>query len=239
MEKESIVYFYLNKGQAAKKYFFSRYLPSGKGYIGRYLDVHGVPIPELYYRKRGWNRDLLAGMLEQYMENRPEREFLLDGQLAAMLGAEQGPAPDAVVEAMLKKYSAARTQMILVGEWESTFEWILSQYSKKVNELAVYTHTCEPWEDMMDYLFMEYGIAAAASEDFSKTVFRKEIPALIIDACREEKGFRALLRNFPRGSLYMDLFSEAGKRKCVEAKRKDIRYLSPELFVRGNLDTVR
>lgn len=91
----------------------------------------------------------------------------------------------------------------------------------------------EQYAALEENLWAGYGMPVLAvnrTEELATCQIRR---LLVIDDRREGEADWAML---PRGCVYLDLWSDAGRRKQIEGNRIDIKYLSEYVYLRRHFD---
>lgn len=230
MEKESIAYFYLQKGVVAKKYFYSKVQPQMFTVERERVRVTAIGIPEFYGRTWGrkkyvsWKDEKIKQyMLEQFQGSGAEH-FFYGRDTALFLQQDEMQVPLFFMEEMLVRYGV-RESVVLIGDPTPIFDSLFQNFMSKVNYLRIICENPADYKRETEWLYETYGIIAI----FGKGG-QSRTQMLVLDMEPSGKNGRPVidLTEIPVGSVYMDMKSDAEKRKWITKKRKDIRYLSPE-----------
>lgn len=100
---------------------------------------------------------------------------------------------------------------------------LLRQSCERVNYLAVVTAKEEAYEEVFEQLNEEYGLAPITVSSLEKVKPPLQYQVLVADTgIMDKKAARFL----PTGCTYLDLLSLEKRKRILESRRKDIRYVS-------------
>ena len=92
----------------------------------------------------------------------------------------------------------------------------------------------ERYTVLEENLWNEYGMPLMPVKEAGELATCRVRKLLVLDDRQEgEADWRAL----PRGCVYMDLWSDPGRKKQIAGNRVDIKYISEYLYLVQNLDT--
>lgn len=103
---------------------------------------------------------------------------------------------------------------------------LVRKCSQGINYLGIVTQKAEEFEDLLEEINEEYGLTAITDEDLENLHPPLKYSTLVVDFSLEDKKE---WRKLPSGCTYLDAYSVSNRRRLMEARRKDVKYLS---FVR-------
>lgn len=136
--------------------------------------------------------------------------------------------PEDVTETLLKEYCKFDALVILDdGQEGNTMDFdgerFISEHCAGINFLAVVTREEEKYTQVFDEVSEEYGLMGVTVPELEMLNIPPKFHVLVIDAGLED---RRTWRHLPSGCIYLDLLSVEKRQRLMEARRKDIRYLS-------------
>lgn len=136
--------------------------------------------------------------------------------------------PKDVTETLLEEY--CRFDALVIIDYdrddkteEFDTERFISEHCRGVNYLAVVTPDSEKYVEVFEEVSEEYGLMGITVPELNMLNILPKFHVLVVDAGLET---RKNLRCLPSGCTYLDLLSLEKRRKYVETRRKDIRYVS-------------
>ncbi len=100
---------------------------------------------------------------------------------------------------------------------------LIVRHCEKVNFLAVVTDNPEKYVEVFEEVNEEYGLTGMTFDDMGQVKPSAKYKLLVVDGGTEH---RQMWRYLPAGCTYLDLISSAERQKVLEARRKDIHYIS-------------
>lgn len=97
------------------------------------------------------------------------------------------------------------------------------RHCDKVNYLAVVTDNPEKYVEVFEEINEEYGLNGMTFESMEQVKPSAKYKLLVVDGGTEH---RQIWRYLPAGCTYLDLISSTERQRILEARRKDIRYIS-------------
>lgn len=136
--------------------------------------------------------------------------------------------PKDVTETLLEEYCRFDALVIIdydgdnrSGEFDT--ENFISEHCRGVNYLAVVTADPEKYVEVFEEVNEEYGLMGITVPELNMLNLLPKFHVLAVDAGLET---RKNLRFLPSGCTYLDLLSVEKRRKYMESRRKDVRYVS-------------
>ncbi len=136
--------------------------------------------------------------------------------------------PKDITETLLEEY--CRFDALVLIDYdrddrseEFDTERFISEHCRGVNYLAVVTADPEKYVEVFEEVSEEYGLMGITVPEMNMLNVLPKFHVLVVDAGLET---RKNLRFLPSGCTYLDLLSVEKRRKYVESRRKDIRYVS-------------
>lgn len=136
--------------------------------------------------------------------------------------------PEDVTETLLKEHCKFDALVILDDEQESRRmdfdgERFIREHCEGINFLAVVTRDSEKYTEVFEEVGEEYGLMGITVPELKMLNVPPKFHVLVVDAgLEDQKTWRYL----PSGCIYLDLLSVEKRQRLMEARRKDIRYLS-------------
>ena len=181
----------------------------------------------LCHKSLGGKEKLLEKEKESY------REVLEEIFPLELLKTKEQPevgrmTPEDVTETLLKEYCRFDALVILDdGQEESTMDFdgerFISEHCAGVNFLAVVTGDSEKYAEVFEEVSEEYGLMGVTAPELDMLNIPPKFHVLVVDAGLKD---RRTWRHLPSGCIYLDLLSVEKRQRLMEARRKDIRYLS-------------
>lgn len=97
------------------------------------------------------------------------------------------------------------------------------RHCNKVNYLAVVTDNPEKYVEVFDEINEEYGLNGMTFESMEQVKPSAKYKILVVDGGTE---YKQIWRYLPAECTYLDLLSSTERQRLLEARRKDIRYIS-------------
>lgn len=252
MEKETLTYCYLQRGETAKKHWWRKPKLYSAVTEKERVQVRVVGIPEYYaenYRKRKcmWKKEKLEQLLVENLRECDTEHFFCSEEASSFLGQPKVSVPLFLMEEMLLRYGM-KERLILAGNPNPLFNIIFANYMEKVNFLQLVCENGADYEQEAEWLYQTYGIVTVQKYAKGQGQFlngirgnRKQPETLVVDMEPCVKNGRPVidLRGLPEGTVYMDMCSEREKCYRITKKYKNIHYLSPESLLNKwcHLDT--
>lgn len=92
----------------------------------------------------------------------------------------------------------------------------------------------EQYAVLEETLWNEYGMPVMTFRETGELAAYRVGRLLVLDDRQEGE---TEWRNLPRGSVYMDLWSDPGRKAQITGNRMDVKYISEYLYLAQNLDT--
>lgn len=231
MREESIVYFYLDKKQCSRKYIWQKpkltakakhmNLP-GSAFV---FQVYEIGIPETERPGHPWDLEKLNGQVKQELErwdDSPEAYYLREPGTENLIRLSLEPLPERFREAVLETITGYDALVILDGPWVNTEE-ILELHCDRLRFLAVVSEREERFQELAEDIYEEYGLVCRLVKYMEQMIWQEGLQYLIIDGSEEAGPSYGRL---PRNSRYFDLKSDGYRQHLLQARRKDVEYIS-------------
>ena len=213
-------------------------------------------LPEYYARAAGWGRwkgsfpirwnfgqllRLMQNCCEYvsadayYLEEGFEKE-LAEGDLGFTPG-RQRMCPE-LIHRFSRRFRGIDSILYLAEELrERPGEMPLEEdLLRKLHYFFYLGERTEQYEVLEENLWNEYGMPLMPVKETGELAACRIRRLLVLDDRQEgEADWRAL----PKGCVYMDLWSDSGRRAQIAENRTDIKYISEYLYLVQNLDTTR
>lgn len=247
-DKKTIVYFHLEKGQNAKKHFWNTFrMPCVNIDMGEEYELLFYKVPEFYGGGQPWDMQRLFETLSAQLEQTEAWDYYLQPELSVLLEMKEKLPPEILLH-MVVKQNLCWEYLFLIGwnavddefgeegsfqrmdameEQRRIFAVLLQKYLPRINHFTVVTDRPEMYMDFTDYVYEEYGIPAAYVNKLEKRLGKNKKTVILDGRPRYVPPYAAI----PEEASYIDFWSENEKRKVLEKKRKDIRYLSTVKFL--------
>lgn len=237
----SIVYFYLVRGESAKKHRLGAWRLAEQTVDMGEEKIGFCGVPEFYLRNKGWDGEKLRGILQQRLETSGADGYYAQPELCSMLEIGEKLPPLFLVKKLLCQNSCWEN-LIYIGcgtSIDSPYEEerkeeqlfsVLETYMARINHFTIITARPDRYMEYMDYMYGEYGIPAVCGEQLETQAY-KEKKTAVLDGRR---SYKPKLSRLPPNASYIDLWSMGEKRYAIETKRRDVNYLGTVKF----LDTI-
>lgn len=247
-EGKKIVYFHLQKGRNAKKHFWNSFqMPCMNIDMREGYELLFYTVPEFYMGGRPWEKERLFEILQTKLEEAGGADYYLRPALSSVLGIKEKLPPDILLHKVIKQ-NPCWEYVFLIGwnaaddeygeegtfqraeameEQKRMFSVLLEEYLPRINHMTVVTDRPEVYADFSDYLYEEYGIPVSYVARLEKRLGKSKKTVILDGRAHYQPPCEAL----PEEAAYIDFWSENKKRGILEAKRKDIRYLSAVKFL--------
>lgn len=238
METEQIVYFYRQTKAAGREYPWQKAVFPIQETFWNERRIAAVGIPEYDYGKRCWKpsklkKKMLSELVPLLKDKTEKTAFLchkslnmqrdiMESLFPLELSGEARPTPLDMTETIIREFCRFDALVVLAGEGFDLDEFVLA-HCGRVNYLAVVTETPAGLEEVFEDISEEYGLTGITVRSLKELHVPVKYHVLAVDAAREE---RKAWRYLPSGCTYLDLFSMESRRRNMETRRKDIRYLS-------------
>lgn len=254
MNTETVVFFYVREKTVGRKYPWQKveFKIDKIKWGERRLVAAGIP--EYDYNKKSWRRDVikkkitteLISMLQ--LERFESTNFLIHKSLydwelgrvfeeifpleLIILPDKKSVAkitPEDIVETLISA-CGVYDALIVVDKTEDIDEIIypdlqelVVNHCDKVNYLAVVTDNPEKYVEVFEEINEEYGLTGMTVDSLEQVKPPSKYKVLVIDAGLSDKH---QWRYLPPCCTYLDLISDTERQRILEARRKDIRYIS-------------
>ncbi len=234
METENVrmLYFSRKAGGSAKVHWWSRVnlplMEIGMGGEGKMLCC---PVPEYYWKNRGWEEERLTDCLNKLMHQVECEQYYLQPEVAGMVGIEEKLPPEILLRRLLHQVPCMEYLCCIGWEEEQPLlEELLEPFLPRVNHINMVTDNPQAYDRFAEYVYGEYGIPLGSAPKLGRNLGR-DGRTVILDLKRD---YGIPWQAFPKETIYVDFWSAREKRQLLEKYRRDAKYLSVVKF----LDTI-
>ena len=251
---DTVVFFYVLEKAIGRKYPWQKVEFKTDRIKWGERKVEAAGIPEYDYNRKNWRREVIrkkivTGLIpELNFEKVESTNFLVHKDLynrelgrviEEIFPLELIEMPDKNNMAKVTPEDIAETLMedcgsfdglIIADKTEELEERICIdlpemavRHCDKVNYLAVVTDNPEKYVEVFEEMSEEYGLNGMTFESMEQVKPSAKYKILVVDGGTEHKQ---LWRHLPAGCTYLDLISSTERQRILEARRKDIRYIS-------------
>lgn len=229
-EKKKMVYFHLEEGRSLKKHFFQA--GEVKGMSVAVEEGYGLllyPVPEFHIHGRRWNKEKLLEMLGGVLRQPDVTEYYIQPELCRMLELREKLPPELLLRKVLKQNPCWEYLLLIGNGWEEDEPLLplLREYLPRINHFTVITDKPAEYAAFAEYIYEEYGIPTACSAQPERRQGKKKRTVILDNRRCYKPPFTVL----PEEAFYIDCWSGREKRSLLEAKRRDVRYLSAVKFL--------
>lgn len=231
---------------------FEEKQPGARGDEELPVRVYFCGVPEYYGRRRGWggksfpvswNFGQLLCLMQNcceyisadayYLEEGFERE-LTEGEFGFTPGRQRMCGE--LIGKLTGQFRGIDSILYLADEFcERALEMPLGEeLLRKLHYFFYMGERTEQYAAMEENLWQEYGMPLMTVRRTEELVTCRLKRLLVLDDRQEGDTDWEML---PRGCVYLDLWSDTGRRSRIAEKRVDIKYMSEYLYLRQNLDT--
>ena len=228
-ENRKLLYFSFEAGACARGHRFGRVkLPLMEIGIGEEGKLVGCLVPEYDRGKRAWEEKRLTDCLDAVIHAIPCEEYYLQPEVAGLVGVEERFPPEALLQCLLQQVPCME-YLYCIGWEEGTqrLRELLEPYFPRINHVSVVSDKPEEYEWFGEYLYMDYGTPLSCAPRLEANLGR-EGRTVILDGKRD---YNIPWQAFPKGAVYVDIWSVEGKRQLLEKRRQDAKYLSIVKFL--------
>lgn len=254
MNTETVVFFYVQEKTIGRKYPWQKveFRIDRIKWGSRKLVAAGIP--EYDYNRKNWRgnviRKKIATELVEVLgdERYGTMSFMIQKSL---FGTELGQiiesvfplelitltdktimakvTPDDIVETFISD-SGGFDALLVVDNVEEVNDVIypdlpelMVTHCNNVNYLGVVTNNPEKYVEVFEELNEEYGLAGITFESMEQVKLLPKYKLLVLDG---SVGDKHVWRYLPPCCTYIDLISSSERQRIIEARRKDVRYIS-------------
>lgn len=244
--KKNILYFYIQKERAAKTHFWTKpELPVTRISMGKDGELICCCVPEYYIGNRSWEADRLLENLNEILKRQECEDYYLQPELAGKLGIDEKLPPECLMRGLFRQipcleylfYIGCRVKGEKLSEsnfcgaevWEEKqrIRELLSPYFTRINHVNLVTDEPQAYEELAEYIYMEYGIPTAYADRLDKN-WGRDGKTVILDG---RKDYKIPWMALPEGACYVDFWSSEAKCLFLSKMRKDVRYMSVVKFL--------
>lgn len=161
--------------------------------------------------EKGYDRVIADKRLKPYVEE----SFLIDGRAVPYCFLQE----ILLYTTKLYQYENKRVRiMVMDDEKQPLTACVVRALAAKWNHVVIVTERKEFWEDIHEELYDQWGLLLQITDKSN----REELPCEIVLELTKEPPY--LTRMYPRNAIVLDFEPSKAKKKCILAKRKDIRY---------------
>lgn len=248
-DNRNILYFYMQKGEAAKAHFWTKpELPVTRIDMGKEGLLTCCRVPEYYIGSRPWEKEKLVESLNVILAGQEYEDYYLQPELSGKLELAEKLPPECLMRNMFRQIPCME-YLFYIGcpkeedEWEEgrlrgaelyeekqRLRELLAPYFSRINHANLVTDEPYAYHDFAEYMYEEYGIPTACASRLEKRQGR-EGKTVILDGRRD---YKIPWTAIPEGACYVDFWSVEEKSLFLGKMRRDVRYMSVVKF----LDTV-
>lgn len=250
MATETVVFFYAQEKAASRCHPWQKVQFSLREELWHDRVLVAAGIPEYDYKTKRWKKEKLCRKLyttlAPVLKGSPEtavflyhrsleRQEDLQEALESCFPVKQN-TPEDITELLLQEYCSYDALVFLDGTEQERKPEGNAEFLKKscahVNYLAVVTTNEEAYEEVFEQLNEEYGLAPVAVPSLENVKMTPQCRVLTaaVEPINKKTG-----KNLMQGCTYLDLLSSEKSRKVLEARRKDVRYVSFSKLVEKKL----
>lgn len=248
MERNRILYYYLEEKKCARKHRFSRIeFPLAEAELGNGDALTCCLVPEYERRKQPWEEDMLTERMNDVWTKGLWQTYYLHPRLAKMTGIREKIPPEPLLDKLFDKIPCWEylycigSRNVGRGErgfWDDsdgsvdvdTLRCRLTGYLPRINHFTLIGEETEEWRAFGEYIYEEYGIPTSYMRQMERTGARSG-HTVVLDG---RKNYKIPYGAVPEGAFYVDLWSVEEKRIQLAKIRRDVRYVSIVKF----LDTI-
>lgn len=243
---KNILYFYIQKGEAAKAHFWTKpELPITRIDMGREGTLICCQVPEYYVSNRAWETDKLIENLNTILARQEYEDYYLQPELARKLDIPEKLPPQCLMRGLFRQIPCLE-YLFYIGDraaeneseegrfrgaelWEEKqrMRELLAPYFSRINHVNLVTDEPQAYEELVEYMYEEYGIPTASLSRLEKRLGR-EGKTVILDGRR---NYKIPWTAIPEGACYVDFWSVEEKCLFLAKMRRDVRYMSVVKFL--------
>lgn len=254
MNTDTVVFFYVLEKAIGRKYPWQKVEFKTDRFKWGERRLVAAGIPEYDYNRKNWRGDvirkkIITGLIPMLRLEKVEgTNFLIhknlhNSELGRIL-EEIFPmelielpdknnmakaTPEDIVETLMED-GGSFDGLIIMDKTEELEEKtcidlpeLAVRHCDKVNYLAVVTDNPEKYVEVFEEINEEYGLNGMTFESIEQVKPSAKYKILVVDGGTQH---RQIWRYLPAGCTYLDLLSSTERQRILEARRKDIRYIS-------------
>lgn len=254
MNTETVVFFYIQEKTLGRKYPWQKVEFDIKRMKWGERRLIAAGIPEYDYNKKMWREELIRkkivrdlipmlqiehfettnffinkALYDRKIRNVFEETFPLELIELPEKNSMAKKTPEDIVEALVSELCSYDALVIVdkTGDIDDTIYSELPEFvanhCNRINYLAIITDNQEKYVEVLEEINEEYGLTGMTYDNLKQVKPSSKCKTLVIDAGTESKH---IWRYLPPCCTYLDLISSTERQKILEARRKDIHYIS-------------